>query len=86
VNKQRCKPDKEIYEENDKYFAKLLIILLIISSHPKMSKCCLRFLQNHHTKSMKEELFARSRLLINPFVTSGTYTSHLQRVFSSPLG
>jgi hypothetical protein len=24
--------------------------------------------------------------LINPFVTSGTYTSHLQRVFSSPLG
>ena len=25
-------------------------------------------------------------LLINPFVTSGTYISHLQRVFSSPLG
>jgi hypothetical protein len=23
---------------------------------------------------------------INPFVTSGTYISHLQRVFSSPLG
>jgi hypothetical protein len=23
---------------------------------------------------------------INPFVTSGTYVSHLQRVFSSPLG
>ena len=25
-------------------------------------------------------------LIINPFVTSGTYMSHLQRVFSSPLG
>jgi len=24
--------------------------------------------------------------LLNPFVTSGTYMSHLQRVFSSPLG
>ena len=23
---------------------------------------------------------------LNPFLTSGTYTSHLQRVFSSPLG
>jgi hypothetical protein len=28
----------------------------------------------------------RKPLLVNPFVTSGTYTSHLQRVFSSPLG
>ena len=25
-------------------------------------------------------------LLFNPFVTSGTYISHLQRVFSSQLG
>jgi len=25
-------------------------------------------------------------LHLNPFVTSGTYMSHLQRVFSSPLG
>jgi hypothetical protein len=24
--------------------------------------------------------------VLNPFVTSGTYISHLQRVFSSPLG
>jgi hypothetical protein len=24
--------------------------------------------------------------IINPFVTSGTHMSHLQRVFSSPLG
>jgi len=23
---------------------------------------------------------------VNPFVTSGTYMSHLQRIFSSPLG
>jgi len=27
-----------------------------------------------------------SRLSVNPFVTSGTYMSHLQRVFSRPLG
>jgi hypothetical protein len=26
------------------------------------------------------------RNTFNPFVTSGTYISHLQRVFSSPLG
>jgi len=25
-------------------------------------------------------------VLFNPYVTSGTYMSHLQRVFSSPLG
>jgi hypothetical protein len=25
-------------------------------------------------------------LTLNPFVTNGTYMSHLQRVFSSPLG
>jgi hypothetical protein len=27
-----------------------------------------------------------SRKTLNPFVTSGTYISHLQRVFTSPLG
>ena len=26
------------------------------------------------------------KIYVNPFVTSGTYMSHLQRVFSSPLG
>jgi hypothetical protein len=29
VNKERCKPDKEVYKESDIYFAKLLITLLI---------------------------------------------------------
>jgi hypothetical protein len=28
----------------------------------------------------------RDKFSFNPFVTSGTYISHLQRVFSSPMG
>jgi hypothetical protein len=31
-------------------------------------------------------IYTATDRVINPFVTSGTYTSHLQRVFSSPLG
>jgi hypothetical protein len=41
-------------------------------------------------KKQKEVLFTLifnfAAVCYNPFVTSETYTSHLQRVFSSPLG
>ena len=57
VYKQRYKPYKEIYKNNDIYFAKLFRTLLIIFSHPTTSECCLHFLQNHHTKTTKKELF-----------------------------
>jgi len=37
-------------------------------------------------RNRSEDVNVDGRITINPFVTSGTYMSRLQRVFSSPLG
>jgi hypothetical protein len=57
---------------------------IIINEKVLIKMCEVALLKGHLCMVQLQELVAC--MWFNPFVTSGTYMSHLQRVFSSPLG
>jgi len=68
------------------YVPLLELITLVVRDTRRAIYVAVICLNATHDKTVKQNRNIDPRPSVNPFVTSGTCMSHLQRVFSSPLG